>query len=43
MSAIYITAWQQFKNIKDPIVSVTVGPKRYIHILIHGNCECEFI
>ena len=41
MSTIYITAWQQFKDIKDPIVGWREGPERYIHILTHGNCESE--
>ena len=43
MSTIYITAWQHFKDIKDPIVGWRAGPEGYIHILIHGNCECELI
>ena len=41
MFTVCINTWQHFKDIKDPIVGWRVGPERYIHILTHGNCECE--
>ena len=43
MSTVCIVTWQHFKDIKHPIVGWRADPEGYIHILIHGNCECELI